>query len=75
MMGQEVKIQGEKLNEILLDVEAAKENAEQGENEISEAEQGSRRHCKKIIFLSLGIFLLVAIIITIIVLLFIKKNN
>ena len=75
MMGEEVKIQAEGINKILDDVEAARDNARNGEGLINDAERNSRVGMKKIIVLSIGIFLIVGFIIAVILLLILGKEN
>jgi t-SNARE complex subunit (syntaxin) len=74
MMGEEVKIQGEQLVEILEDVEEARDNARRAENEIDDASRDTRAQMRKILIISVGIFLVVAVIVTIIILIIMGKK-
>ncbi len=66
-MGVEVKLQGEKLNKIVEDIEAVKENVENADSEIREAERRTKIMHRKIIFILFVILLVIALLITLII--------
>ena len=72
MMGDEVRLQGEKLNLVITDLQTAQENAKAAESQIVEAEEQSRGSNKKLIFLSITLIIVVVLIIVLIVLLLLR---
>jgi len=72
MMGDEVKLQGVGLDHILEDIEVIRENVINGENQLKKADKQSSKNLKKIIFLSLAIFITLGVIITILCLIIYK---
>lgn len=72
MMGEEVKIQGEAIEKMYDEFESIRNNVQSSEDIISNAERGSRKKFKIILFLFLAIFIVVAAIVTTIVLIYIN---
>lgn len=72
MMGDEVKLQGVGLDHILEHIEVIRENVINGENQLKKADKQSSKNLKKIIFLSLAIFITLGVIITILCLIIYK---